>query len=43
MGRACRKIILDLPVFRFCVDKEDKAIYAFSNNPDPVLVRFSLP
>lgn len=39
-GKAYKKYILNLPVFRFCVDKDDRAIYAFSNNPDPVLVRF---
>lgn len=41
-GKAYKKYILNLPVFRFCVNKEDSVIYAFSNNPDPVLVQFPL-
>lgn len=42
MGNAYKKIFLNLPVFRFCVDRNDNTIYAFSNNPDPVLISFPL-
>lgn len=42
-GKPHKKYILNLPVFRFCVNKDDSSIYAFSNNPDPILIKFSLP
>lgn len=41
-GDAVKKYLLDIPVFRICVDKKGNTIYAFSNNPECVLTKFDL-
>lgn len=41
-GNAIKKYELNIPVTLICVDDEDKALYAFSNMPDPELIRFKL-
>lgn len=33
---------LDIPIIRFCLDKKKKAFYGIANNPNPVLVKFTL-
>lgn len=34
---------LDIPILCFCYDKKHNVFYGIANNPDPVLVKFSLP
>ena len=41
-GNTVQKYELNIPVTLISVDDEDKALYAFSNMPDPELIKFKL-
>ena len=41
-GNAVKKYELNIPVTLISVDDEDKVLYAFSNMPDPELIKFKL-
>lgn len=41
-GNAVQKYELNIPVTLISVDDKDKALYAFSNMPDPELIKFEL-
>lgn len=42
LGNAIKKIVLDVPIEEFCVNGDDSEIYAFSNLPEPTLIKFAL-
>jgi hypothetical protein len=41
-GEAIKKYELNVPVTLISVDNKDEMLYAFSNMPDPELIRFKI-
>lgn len=41
-GKLVKTYRLDVPVVQFCIDEDEKMIYAIANIPDPTIVRFKL-
>jgi hypothetical protein len=41
-GKLVNTYRLDVPVVQFCIDEDEKMIYAIANIPDPTIVRFKL-
>ena len=41
-GELLKTFQLDVPITRFCIDKDEHVMYATANVPEPTIVRFEL-
>ncbi len=41
-GELLKTFQLDVPITRFCIDKDERVMYATANVPEPTIVRFEL-